>query len=177
MRVFVAIDLSEEAKQGVLIASNIIKDNTVSCSLSPKTNFHITLAFLGEIEEERVSVIKECLDDSFDKPFDITIGGFGMFKRSFGDVVFRKVSFDKKNVTQILNFKKALSDKGFELDPDEFTAHVTISRKTVFVDDFSLDEQKLEPIPCHIDKITIFRSNMEANHKTWYSVIYQKELK
>ena len=51
MRLFVAVQLSEEMKKSILACMHGLKKAGVSGSYVPAQNLHLTLAFLGEMKD------------------------------------------------------------------------------------------------------------------------------
>ena len=66
MRLFVAIDLSEEMRASLVTMMHDLKKADVKGSYQPVANLHLTLAFLGETED--VETVKEVLKSVTYKP-------------------------------------------------------------------------------------------------------------
>ena len=177
MRVFVAIDLPREVKDELILSSQIVEDNSISCSLVPETNYHITIAFLGDIEINQLETLKKCLDETFDKSFDLSILGFEKFTRSYGDIIFRKAVIAEDIYQKINYFRDYIKENGVPHDGEKFKPHITISRQTYFKEGLNTESFKLKPIKCHIDKITIFESVLREGQKAKYLTLYERKLK
>jgi 2'-5' RNA ligase len=88
---------------------------------------HITLKFLGDVEESKISSLAEALDSMMCEPFEAGIEGVGVFpKPSNPKVVW---------LGGVGNFKALhgavealLEPFKFEKDNREFTAHATLAR-------------------------------------------------
>ncbi|MBW2990178.1 RNA 2',3'-cyclic phosphodiesterase [Candidatus Woesearchaeota archaeon] len=78
MRLFIAIDLPEEVKQVIEEIKKPIKDIK---GVKPvrKQNLHLTMKFLGEIEDDKVKKIVEALGKVEFKPFNLSLGKLGFF--------------------------------------------------------------------------------------------------
>ena len=62
MRVFIALDLNREAMNEIKRVQDIIRKKTlVTGKFTETENLHLTLKFLGEVEEKEVDIIKEKL--------------------------------------------------------------------------------------------------------------------
>jgi len=81
MRSFIAFDLPERVKGEIEKVQNLLKNHGLNCRFKRRDNFHLTLKFLGEIDElQREAVIQSLsgLAKNF-SPFNLTVGGFGAF--------------------------------------------------------------------------------------------------
>ena len=81
MRLFIAIDLPAAQKQGAADLISRLKKTGADLKWTDPENIHITLAFLGEIEESRKSLINDSLRAAaaIQAPFDISFGRLGVF--------------------------------------------------------------------------------------------------
>lgn len=52
MRVFYAVTFYEEAKEKLIEYKNIVVNNSVKGRFTNKNNFHLTLEFIGEVDEK-----------------------------------------------------------------------------------------------------------------------------
>src|SRR5258705_7026135 len=84
MRLFVAVDLPEETKRAIAgeqkrIAAALVRTRD-SLKLVKPEQMHLTLLFLGEVQEPRVPPVIEAMNIAVDLPvFDIAFGGAGVF--------------------------------------------------------------------------------------------------
>ncbi|MCM8783055.1 MAG: RNA 2',3'-cyclic phosphodiesterase, partial [Candidatus Omnitrophica bacterium] len=65
MRTFIALPVPEEIKAILGSLEEELKTKDVDVKWVNPQNIHITLKFLGEIEENRLSLIKKTLDKTF----------------------------------------------------------------------------------------------------------------
>ena len=84
MRLFVAIDLSDEARAAVAAEQKRLAAALGSRRSSPRwvkpAQLHLTLTFLGEVEEARGPAIVDALSERLAVPvFTIAFGGVGLF--------------------------------------------------------------------------------------------------
>jgi 2'-5' RNA ligase len=84
MRLFVAVDLPDEAREAVAIRQKLwagrLSKSKDGLKLIEPSQMHLTLLFIGEVPEARVPAIVESMNapagmDSF----DVTLGGVGVF--------------------------------------------------------------------------------------------------
>ena len=78
MRLFVAVQLSEEIKKSITDTMHGLKKQGVGGSYAPKQNLHLTLAFIGEVED--AAPVKKALATVSCKPFKLSLDGMGTFE-------------------------------------------------------------------------------------------------
>jgi RNA 2',3'-cyclic 3'-phosphodiesterase len=132
MRTFIAIDISKEIKNTLAqIEAHLIYAGADVTWVKPE-NVHLTLKFLGEIDEKRAVEVVATLDSiaRTSKPFELSVKDIGAFpKIEHPRVVW--VGLDKGAVeTTALATKvdEALSKIGFAKETRPFSPHLTIGR-------------------------------------------------
>ncbi|MCX6741776.1 MAG: RNA 2',3'-cyclic phosphodiesterase [Candidatus Pacearchaeota archaeon] len=122
MRCFLAIDLPEEVKEELLRIEREIQPFLVGNFVESK-NMHLTLKFLGEIDEAKLKDIRKKLKKIKLKKFKAGLGKFGFFSPSFIRVVW--ISVEPKEIIKGLyeEIEKALGNK-----PAGFESHVALVR-------------------------------------------------
>ena len=132
MRLFIAIELSEEIRNSLAQIQSHLKYAGADVKWVGKDNIHLTLKFLGEVTAEKAEKIKSILDEiaKQTKPFEISTKDIGVFpKIEFPRVIW--VGLDKgANESKALAEKidVALSKIGFQKETRTFTSHLTIGR-------------------------------------------------
>ena len=97
-RAFIAIDLPLEATNEIeRVAKLIWKKTLFSGKITENANLHLTLKFLGEIDDEKVLEIKKRLSEIKFSEFSCELGEVG---------VFNKDNLDKTQWTRDLGFAK-----------------------------------------------------------------------
>ncbi|MCR5300444.1 MAG: RNA 2',3'-cyclic phosphodiesterase [Erysipelotrichaceae bacterium] len=121
MRLFVAIDLSEEMRASLVTMMHDLKKADVKGSYQPVANLHLTLAFLGETED--VETVKEVLKSVTYKPFRMAFGEKGNFGNTFWIGVKSNQGLNKlaKDVRAALAGRLPEEEK-------EFVPHITLIR-------------------------------------------------
>lgn len=161
MRLFVAIsfdELKEElSKVRDSLDESLVKINKVN-------TFHLTMKFLGDIEDDKVDVIKEKLKQiKFDK-FSLTLDKIGVFpSESYIKVVW--VGVEPKGKIMELQKKVEEELKEFNFKKDfEFHPHITLARvkfvkeKEKFVK--SLKELKAEKKTIEVKDFRLVKSTL-----------------
>ncbi|MCS7180662.1 MAG: RNA 2',3'-cyclic phosphodiesterase [bacterium] len=129
MRVFIGIDLPVDIKENLKEIIDKLKKIKEAKPVKIE-NLHITLKFLGEVEEKNIDKIKGKLEicaKEFES-FDVEIKGIGVFP-SEKKIRVMWVGTEDWGYLKKLNSKieEAMSDFGFEKEK-EFVSHVTIAR-------------------------------------------------
>lgn len=124
MRTFLAVDLNQEIRGKISQISNRISDP--ACKKVKPENYHITLNFLGEIDNSEVENLKEELSSCINHgKFTMKVKGTGVFpSMDYIKVVWVGSSgnFDPL-VDQIEQVTKGIKERDHEFHP-----HVTIAR-------------------------------------------------
>ena len=77
MRLFIAINLSDEIRTALIDAQNDMYEGGVRGNFSPEENLHLTLAFIGEYPNPEA--VQEALSGLEIRPFSITLDRCGSF--------------------------------------------------------------------------------------------------
>ena len=83
MRTFIAIELEEEIKAHLAEVQAETQKLCRKGNYVPKDNFHITLHFLGEIEEDDIEYLQDAMYETArrNRPFTLTLDKIGFFPR------------------------------------------------------------------------------------------------
>ena len=127
MRLFVAVDVDEMVRERVKPALEKFVELSGIKAVEPE-NLHITLLFLGEVNEGRVGEIEDSLSSIEFEPFKIAFHGMGAFPNPKSP---RVVWIGVKENGELTKLANAVYGKlrrlGFKRDKD-FSAHLTIAR-------------------------------------------------
>lgn len=134
MRTFIAVELEkgliETIDSFIFRTYREIGKNKISWV--KKENLHITLKFLGEIEEKQVEVVKDVLKNVSQnvKEFTISIEGLGVFpKINFPRVIWLGIKNGESELKSLANLiEEVLTKYNFPKEQKEFLAHLTIAR-------------------------------------------------
>lgn len=123
-RCFIAFDLPREAINEIRGIQELIKkQNLFTGRFTEPENLHLTLKFLGEIDEEKIEKVKERLRTIKFSGFEAEIGEVGVFSRSFIKIIWVHLKGAEKLQKEI--------DKILEeiFEPEQrFMSHITLAR-------------------------------------------------
>ena len=123
MRVFIAIQLSDEMKASVTGKLHELKKSGVRGSYVPTQNLHLTLAFIGEVKD--ASEIKTAMQALKYKPFRLSLSDMG----TFGDTLWVGIKGNQGLNNLAREVREGLDAAGISYDKGKFVPHITIIRK------------------------------------------------
>jgi len=162
-RCFIAIDLPREAINYIKEIQKLLKKQSLfNGKFTEPENLHLTLKFLGEINEKMVEEIKKILQEIKFEGFEAGLGGVGVFSKNFIKIIWIKL-----NGKGIWSLQKEIDDRLKDLFPEEdrFMSHITIARvKTVGDKKALLDyvqKIKIKNIKFKIDRFFLKKSELK----------------
>lgn len=154
MRVFLGVELTEKEKGEIFEVAKTVENYAEKSDLTKKSNYHVTLQFIGEVGENEIEKIKECVKTvkRRAKSCEFTVSLLTTFKN--GKIT---VLTGKCEGLEVLHsaLREELVKCGFNLE-ELFTPHVTVARKTKYKGEFSVGLEHKIRLNC--DNITLFLS-------------------
>ena len=130
-RIFIAVKIQPEDTLLKMITSfkSGLKDEKIKWTGSE--NFHITLAFLGDTEEEKVEptgkMLKTVCEECFG--FEVVLKGAGIFKNIRDPrVIWTGIEHSDSLDTLFASVKLGLKAEGIPLEERTFNPHLTLGR-------------------------------------------------
>jgi 2'-5' RNA ligase len=157
MRLFIAIELDDHARHAIageqtrLKAAFVDGDRSGLRWISPE-HMHLTLAFLGEIDDSRSHVVVEMMRRPIKGDrFAVVFGGLGVFPpRGAPRVLWLGLA---SGVRQVMNVQQQVRDRvarlGIPLEPRPFHPHLTLARWRI-----SRESARRLPAAVHNDHVT-----------------------
>ena len=172
MRTFIALELPTAFAYDVSVLAQRLS-RVIDARFVDRENHHITLAFLGDIDEAQSSTAIAAMNAAigFAKPVPLTCTGLGKFGRRSDATLWLGI----KNVPEleklVTGLRGLLDRRGIEFDNREFKPHVTLARRA------RLTNIELPALPFPDDgiatKVTLFKSELSregAHYKPLYSI-------
>ncbi len=132
MRVFVAVDVSEEIKLKAHEVQEIIDRLAIDIKFVELHNIHFTLKFIGEASDGDIAKIEQAMLSvaKLFSPFELHIKGLLAFPRpTYARVVACATQEGKETLTALANtLSKELAELGFAAEMRPFEPHLTIAR-------------------------------------------------
>jgi 2'-5' RNA ligase len=126
MRLFIAIAIPEEIKDYLVKIQQGIDKDIAKIKLVNKDQMHLTLKFLGEIEENKINDIKNKLKGTKFNPFKTKLTSLGVFP---DENYIRVVWIGLKDHENIIKLQKQVDDSLTMFRKDKkFHPHLTLAR-------------------------------------------------
>lgn len=175
MRLFIALNFPDDVKAQIKEIIDIVRLNSVQGRFVSEEHIHLTLEFLGEINEDRVYMIKELMDSLEFENFALEVTKPGYFKSREGKTYWLGLEKNDALFSLRQSLHHGLSDKGFKLEDREYKPHITIGRKVVLKDGSRDEEIKksMSKILIDINKVDLMKSEF-IDGKLVYSILFSK---
>ncbi len=125
LRLFTAIDLPEQVKNAL----------TVLCSGVPgakwvkREQMHLTLRFIGDVDEEQFTAIRDVLGGIKIAPFEIALEKVGQFPpKGAPRVLWVGIKAPDTLATLYRQIESALTNLGLEPESRPYSPHITLAR-------------------------------------------------
>jgi 2'-5' RNA ligase len=131
MRCFIAIDINEKVKTAILELQRIFKGCNADIRWIKPENIHLTLKFLGNVEEDMLDKIRTKLEDIClrYKGFGLEAKGIGLFPdKRRPRVIWVDVNGNGNLRGLQSDIEGAMATMGFKKEERAFTPHLTIGR-------------------------------------------------
>jgi RNA 2',3'-cyclic 3'-phosphodiesterase len=175
MRLFVAVEIEDAAGQVAVEIARKLRaaiEPALKARWVPPENMHLTVRFIGHVDDDRASELIDVLSRPLDIPsFDIQLGGCGVFP-SVGAprVLWIGVAHGLPGLVLMHEaFNLRLRPFGFEPESRPFSAHLTLARiKDARSGTGRAVHEALRQVTpttarSHVTRATIFRSHLSPN--------------
>lgn len=167
MRLFIAIKFDGRAHKKLTELRDQHRRICNSAVFSSDENLHLTLAFLGEVPNERLENVRCAMDKVAFSPILLEMHG----REELGEgLLCLSVYKSDALVSLKSSLDTALSEEGFSEEPRSFRPHVTLARN--FYGDSMLDVH----IHTSVAEIVLFSSEYVAKRRV-YTELYKRKSK
>lgn len=181
MRLFFAIDLDNAARAAAARVSASLAERTAASGASIRwvrpERLHLTLAFLGEVPEDRGAALAALGDAPFSMPpFGLSLSVAGAFPPSGAPrVIWMGPGRGREQVAGVARILwRRLEDAGYGPGPARLEPHVTLGRVRRSRGGGSrrlralLAEAALPPIAWTVDRVCLYESRLGAGISTYH---------
>lgn len=160
MRLFIAIQLTDEMKAALIESMHGLKKLGVKGRYVPGNNLHVTLAFLGECAD--AAPVKEALKQLTYKPFRLSLTQPGVF----GNLLWIGLKGNQGLSALVRDVRGGLDAAGIEYDRKAFQPHITVIRE------MSGPWQKLPPPKGEmmVRKVSLMRSDLRDGKRIYTEI-------
>lgn len=128
VRTFVALELSDAVRGQLKEAQDILRTGSSRLTFVDPSLIHITVKFLGEVDEKMLVRIQDALKTIPYQPFPVSAGNVTVNNPKRPHTVWCAID-DKGNGERLLSLvEDALSPLGFPRESRKFTPHATVAR-------------------------------------------------
>ena len=153
MRLFIAIRLSDEIRNGLAEIQSFLRNCGVNGNFTRLENLHLTLVFIGEYADPE-GVLDTMRGISF-APFSIQLDGFG----SFGDLYWCGIRENNGLSAYVQRLRRALAENGIPFDRKKFSPHITLIRKASFDKNRGFPGVTVPDVSMKADCVSLMRSD------------------
>jgi 2'-5' RNA ligase len=181
IRIFIAIKIEDLALEKLIKIKNELFQNR-ELNWEPKEKLHITLNFIGKVDEEvipnLIARLKK-ITKNF-SPFVLNFYKFGLFKRK-GIPSILWAGIEENETLSNLHFEidSILSNIGFVKDSRNYRPHLTLIRFKKNIQNYNFEsklEKNISDIKFKIDGFSLFKSELK-NSGSVYTEIKNIKLK
>lgn len=180
MRVFIAIELDKDVKRLLNDMQQQLNKYAEKANNTSVNNFHLTLRFIGEVEEKEISKIKEAIDVTASKmsPFLLSLENLGHFSRKHKDILWIGVTGERSKLTGLKGeLEENLVQAGFSKEKNEYIPHITLARQVRLNKPFGTiqEEVRLPKARIGVRSISLMEST-RMDGELVYRPIYVKQI-
>lgn len=178
MRVFIAIEFENEVKDFLALIQQRLQAFCTKGNFSRRENFHLTLRFIGEVEEAKLQSIRTAISKVAGgaKSFSLELGGMGQFPKGKRSVVWVGVNAELQLQGLYRDLEGALEQQGFARESRGYNPHITLARE--------VDKEQVEKaigtveagsITQRVRAISLMQSTREAGRLV-YKPLFRQEI-
>lgn len=132
IRTFIAVPLAEGVRTAAVRLMERVREDGDGIKWVPTDNLHLTLKFLGDVENVMTPQVCEVVRDVVGQfePFELSFAGAGAFPNLDRPRVFYAgVRDESGSLTKIVGrLEDAYAELGFKREPREYRPHLTLGR-------------------------------------------------
>lgn len=156
MRLFIGLPFSHQARRDFLLVQKQLQKRAIKGNFTSVGNFHLTLAFLGQVEENRLAALFEALEEAPMPPVELVFEGLGCFE---GGVWYLSPAPCTALMRGQERLAEALEHKGFSLASRPYIPHLTLGRKILLREDYVPPKTLGRPVFARSEGARLFLSH------------------
>jgi 2'-5' RNA ligase len=128
VRAFLALELSGEIREGLKGAQDLLRTAGARMTYVKPENIHITVKFLGEVDERLLLRVIDAIRTLSFAPFEVSIGNVTVNNPRRPFTVWSTVSDGGRSAELFSRVEEAFAPLGFAKETRPFTPHATLAR-------------------------------------------------
>jgi 2'-5' RNA ligase len=177
VRAFLALELSDEIRQRLKPVQDRLHTSQARMTFVEPENIHITVKFLGEVDDPLLPRVKDAVASVRVAPFTITVGKVTVNNPRRPFTVWGTVDDAGKSADLFRMVEKTLAPLGFPPEARPFTPHATIARiKSPDPSLFTVLSMLNDPGygDCRIDGIKLKKSTLTSHGPVYEDLLEVK---
>ena len=152
MRLFVGLRPSDEFRTALSVLQSRLQTAGVAARYLDPSNLHMTLAFIGEWQENVSGFLPAVI-----QPFSLMLSHIGLFPEAKVIWAGTETSEELNQLTE--RVRNRLREAGIPFDPKPFVPHITLGRKPAVPAGFNLSEIVIPKAVVTVNDVFLYRSD------------------
>ena len=131
-RAFIALELSDAIKDQLSSAQQALRGCKARFTFVDPKIIHITVKFLGEVSDKKLTDVREALASVSFMPYALTTGNVTVNNKNRPHTVWCSLADNGESEQVFVLIEDALAPLGFARETRRFTPHATIARVKSF---------------------------------------------
>ena len=131
MRLFLAVSFPPDVLTWITALQDDLRSHAQRGNFTRRENMHLTLHFLGELPNGKVSALCRMMDEIDAPSFTLSLRGIGFFPRDRGDIWWVGLEHSVPLHALQTELGKRLSAAGFTVEQRPYTPHLTLAREVI----------------------------------------------
>lgn len=161
MRLFIGLPFPHQARRDFLQIQKRLQRNAGKGNFTAVENFHLTLAFLGEVEPERLPRIFFALEEAKAPPLELVFDRLDSFD---GGIWYLSPASCPALTDGQRRLAEALRKRGFSLAEQPYIPHLTLGRKILLREGYVPRKVLRHPISARSEGARLFHSHRVEGH-------------
>ena len=174
MRAFIALEPPEGFVEEVAAMARVLSA-AVEGRFAPRQSYHVTLAFLGDVDEAQAREAMDAMDEACAEAAAVPMrpDGLGKFGRASDATLWMGLTPEPELTGLVDRLREALRSRGVGFDDKPFLPHITLARRAKLPKG-ALPELVF-PLLCNAARLTLFKSTLSRDGAQ-YKPLYEIEL-
>ena len=160
MRAFIALEISEQLRYEVAGLARRLGQSVSGRFVQPG-NYHVTLAFLGDVDERAIAAACDALDvacEGAPSP-QLACDGLGKFGKARDATLWLGIAQNDELARIATRVRDELASRDVAFDGKPFKPHITLARRAG-IPKTAMPELPF-PQPSHAPAVTLFKSQLD----------------
>nr|WP_086937979.1 RNA 2',3'-cyclic phosphodiesterase [Thaumasiovibrio occultus] len=167
MRLFYALTFDTATRKTLSEYRDVVLGQSTQGHFTPEENFHVTLAFLGSVIDDRADKLIELMADTVSIPDMVLIDRYDRFTQPEGDIAWLGVRPEPDLMALQTDVQSKLVEIGYRVEHRPFVPHITVGRQLAATDSSLLPFAS--PLALPVYSFALMESRQESNGHVYYT--------